>query len=154
MLNQQKSTDVVIDWFKQIKNKNLFKFETSDIKELYPSIKECLLKNAINFAEQHTEISEKDKSMIFYPRKSLLFNGQHVWIKKERGLFDATMGEFDGAEVWEAVGNFLFYQLSKNCNKKILVYTGTMDWQYLKTLVAPKQKKLKKIYKSYLKITT
>ena len=33
-----------------------------DIKEFYRSVKECLLKNAINFAEQHhTEISEKTK---------------------------------------------------------------------------------------------
>ena len=28
------------------------------------------------------------------------------------------MGEFDGAEVCEAVGNFLLCQLSKNHNKK------------------------------------
>ena len=54
----------------------------------------------------------------FHVRKSLLFNGQHVWIKKEGGLFDVTMGAFDGAEVCEAVGNFLLHQLSKNYNKK------------------------------------
>ena len=29
-----------------------------------------------------------------------------------------------------------------------------MDWQYLNTLRAPKQKKFKKLYKNYLKITT
>ena len=113
-LNQWKNTDIVLDWFKQIKNKHLYKFATFDIKEFYPSIKECLLKNAINFAEQHTETSEKDKAIIFHARKSLLFNGQHVWIKKKGGLFDVTMGAFDGAEVCEAVGNFLLYQLSEN----------------------------------------
>ena len=37
----------------------------------------------MNFAEQHTEISEKDKTTLFHARKSLLFNGQHVWIKKK-----------------------------------------------------------------------
>ena len=46
------------------------------------------------------------------------FNGQQVRIKKEGGLFDVTMGVFDGAEVFEAVGNFLLYQFSKNCDKK------------------------------------
>ena len=112
-MNQWKNSDVVIDWFKQIKNKNLYKFATFGIKEFYPSIKECLLKNAINFGEQHTEISEKEKAIIFHPGKSLLFDGQHVWIKDEGGLFDVTMGAFDGAEVCEAVGNFLLYQLSK-----------------------------------------
>ena len=30
------------------------------------------------------------------------------------------MGAFDGAEVCEAVGNFLLYQLSKNYNKKYI----------------------------------
>ena len=114
------NTHVVIDWFKQTKNKNLYKFTTFDIKEFYPSIKECLLKNEINFAEQHTEISEKDKVVIFHARKSLLFNGQHVWIKKEEELFNVTMGPFDGAQVCEAVGNFLLYQLSKNYNKKAI----------------------------------
>ena len=83
-LNQWKNTDIAIDWFKQIKNEDLHKFATSDVKEFYQSITEHLLKNAINFAEQHTEISEKDKATIFHARKSLLFNLQHVWIKKER----------------------------------------------------------------------
>ena len=69
-LNQWKNPDIVLDWFKQIKNKHLYKFATFDIKEFYPSIKECLLKNAINFAEQHTEIFEKDKTIIFHARKS------------------------------------------------------------------------------------
>ena len=50
--NHWKNTDIVIDWFKQIKNKYLYECATFDIKEFYPSIKECLFKNAINFAEQ------------------------------------------------------------------------------------------------------
>ena len=61
-LNQWKNTDVLIDWFKQIKNKNLYKFATFGIKEFYPSIKGRQLKNAINFAEQHTEIFHARKS--------------------------------------------------------------------------------------------
>ena len=81
-LNQWKNTDVIIDWPKQIKNKNLYKFAIFDIKEFYVSIKECLLKNAINFTEQYTEISEKDRAIIFHTRKSLLFNDQHVGIKE------------------------------------------------------------------------
>ena len=68
--------------------------------------KECLLKNAINLPEQHTYTSENDKAIIFHARKYLLFNGQHVWIKKEGGLFDVTMRAFDGAEVCEAAGKF------------------------------------------------
>ena len=112
-LNQWKNTDIVLDWFKQTKNKHLYKFATFDIKKFYPSIKECLLKKAINFTEQHSKTSDKDKAIIFHARKYLLFNGQHVSINKKGGLFGVTMGAFDGAEVCEAVGNFLLYQLSK-----------------------------------------
>ena len=75
VLNQWENTDIVIDWFKQIKKKYLYTFATFDTKQFYPSIKECQLKNAINFAEQqHTKISGKDKAIIFLARKSLLFN--------------------------------------------------------------------------------
>ena len=111
--HQWKNTDVAIDWFKQIKNKNLYKFATFDIKEFHPSIKECQLNKSTNFDEQHTEISGKYKTIICHARKSVLFNGQHVWIKKEGGLFDVTMGAFNGAEVCEAGGHFLLDQLSK-----------------------------------------
>ena len=143
-LNQWKNTDVVIDWFKQIKNKNFYKFATFDIKEFYPSIKECLLKNAMIFAEQHTDISEKDKTIIFHARKSLLFNDQHVWIKKEGGLFDVTMGVFDGAEVCEAVGNFLLYQLSKNYNKKHIGLYRDDGLAVFKNVSGSKAEKIKK----------
>ena len=68
------------------------------------------------FPEQHTEIFEKHKALIFHARKSLIFNGHHVWIKKEGELLDVTIGAFDGAKICEAIGNFLLYQLSKSYN--------------------------------------
>ena len=58
------------------------------------------------------------------------------------------MGAFDEAEVCEAASHFHLYQLSKNYNKKD-IYTVTIDYQYLKTLMAPK---LKKTFKTYTKI--
>ena len=101
---------------------------------------ECLLKNVINFAKKTPEISEKDKAIKFHSRKSLLFDGQHVWIKKEGGLFD--------------VGKFFLYQFSKKYNKNGIVLYRDNGLAVLTMLVAPKQNKLKKIPKSYLKITT
>ena len=74
------------------------------------------IKKWYKFPEQHTEIFEKYKALIFHARKSLIFNGHHVWIKKEGELLDVTIGAFDGAKVCEAVGNFLLYQLSKSYN--------------------------------------
>ena len=46
-----------------MKSKNLYKFATFDIKDI-------------------TEIPENNKAIILHVRKSLLFNDQHVWIKK------------------------------------------------------------------------
>ena len=36
---------------------------------------------------------------------------------KESGLFDVTMGAYDGAEVYELADNFLLYALSLKDNK-------------------------------------
>ena len=60
------------------------------------------------------------KKIINNARKSLLFNKQQTWIKKESGLFNVTMGAQDGAEVCELIGSFLLYALSLN-NKTNIV---------------------------------
>ncbi|XP_065665814.1 uncharacterized protein LOC136087319 [Hydra vulgaris] len=100
-LNQWKNTRNVIDWFKAIKDKHLYKFLVFDIIDFYPSISETLLKNSINFAKQHLTLNKENISLIFHARKSLLFNNDQVWIKQSSGLFDVSMGAFDGAEVCE-----------------------------------------------------
>ena len=41
--NQWRNTDTVIDWFKRIRNKHLYKFVVFDIREFYPSITENFL---------------------------------------------------------------------------------------------------------------
>ena len=41
--NQWRNTDTVIDWFKRIRNKHLYKFVVFDIREFYSSITENLL---------------------------------------------------------------------------------------------------------------
>ena len=67
--------------------------------------KEKLLKDALDFANSYINIPENDKKIINLVRKSLLFNKQQTWIKKKSGLFDVTMGTYDGAEVCELVGS-------------------------------------------------
>ena len=44
-----------------------------DIKDFYPSIKEGLLIEALEFAKQHVTIKSKDRETIFHARKSLLY---------------------------------------------------------------------------------
>ena len=102
------------------------------------------IKNDINFAEHYTEISEKDKAIIFHTRKSVLFNDQHVWIKKKGGLFGVTLGAFDGTEVSEAVGNCLLYQLSKNYNEKYIGFYGDDGLTMFENVSGSKGEEIKK----------
>ena len=81
------------------------------------SIEKC---NKFRWRTYH-HIRKKRQSNKLHARKSLHFNGQHVWIKKEGGLFDVSMGLFDGTEICEAVGNFLRYLTSKIIIKEMLV---------------------------------
>ena len=89
-----------------------------DIKDFYPSIKESLLIEALDFAATHVRISRSDLETVRQARKSLLFDGSHTWIKRDGGLFDVTMGAFDGAEVCELVGTYLLSLISRTYEKK------------------------------------
>ena len=108
-----KDTREVIEWFKSVTNKQKHKFIVFDIKFFYPAIMKDLLTKCLKFAEEKFQISNDDKKIIFHARKSLLFNKEGTWMKKD-GLFDVTMGAYDGAEVCELAETFL---LDKICEK-------------------------------------
>ena len=72
-VNEWKNTANVINWFKKIESKSSHKF-MFDVKDFYPSIKEGLLIEALEFAKQHVTIKAKDRETIFHARKSLLYN--------------------------------------------------------------------------------
>ena len=118
MVNQWKNTASVIRWFKNIEDKSSHTFMMFDIKDFYPSISEKLIKEALDFAKTKVSISNTDENTILHARKSLLFDGTHVWIKKKGGLFDVTMGAYDGAEVCELVGTFLLHTLAQKYPKE------------------------------------
>ena len=86
------------------------------IKDFYPTIAKDLLTKCLKFAEEKVQIYNDDKKIIYHARKSLLFNGEGTWMKKD-GLFDVTMGRYDGAEVCELVGIFLLDKISKKYEK-------------------------------------
>ena len=82
-----------------------------DIKSFYLSVTERLFTNATQFVKQITEISDYDMSLINQSRKTL-FNEKIPWVKKDGSEdFDVPMGCFDGAEVCELVGTFIFNKL-------------------------------------------
>ena len=111
-LNTWKSTADVTSWFTRIKQKQSCSFVCFDIVDFYPSITEQLLRNALDFASRFCNISQKDKDTIFHARQSMLFGLDKEWTKKGTGLFDVTMGCFDGAEVCQLVGTFALSTLS------------------------------------------
>ena len=75
-----------------------------DIKDFYPSISKELLPDALTFAERIINLD--DKKIIYHSRKSLLFNQEQAWMKKESGLFDVWMGAYDGTEACKLIGIF------------------------------------------------
>ena len=59
-----------------------------------------------------TTISDEHIKVIKHARKSLLFNNNKTWVKRENeSLFDVTMGSYDGAEICELVGLYILSQL-------------------------------------------
>ena len=81
-VNQWKSTNDVISWFKCIKNKQNCKFASFDIKDFYPTITKELLSKCLSFAPTKIQITEYDKKIIYHSRKSLLSGQGNTWMKK------------------------------------------------------------------------
>ena len=74
-----------------------------DIVNFYPSISQELFEKTIIFAEQYVMITETEKNKLMNARKSVLHSDNAVWTKKS-GLFEVTMGLFDGAQILDLVG--------------------------------------------------
>ena len=111
-----RSSAAVIEWFRAIEDKGSCSFMCFDIVEFYPSITEKLLHTALTWAKGYADITELELEAIYHCRKSLLFSKGKAWTKAHgRGLFDVTMGSFDGAEVSELVGAFALAQLPERC---------------------------------------
>ena len=143
-VNQWKNTQNVIEWFMNIEEKSKYKFIVFDIKDFYPSIKETLLIKAIHFVEKRVNITTEDKVIIKHARKSLLHDNSEPWMEKDRGLFDVTMGAYDGAEVCELVVTFLLYKLSLKYNKNDIGLYRDDGLAIFKNISGSKSNKIKK----------
>ena len=101
----------MINWFESTQKTNSHSFICFDVCNFYPSITEQLLEHALNFASRYTTITAEQRDIIKHTKKTLLFHKGTPWIKKN-GIFDVTMGSYDGAETCELVGIFLLSKLS------------------------------------------
>ena len=114
-----KNTKSVLDWFEGLDNKVERTFICFDIVNYYPSITKDLLRQALEFAAQHTNIDANEVNIIMHARRSLLFDSSKTWIKKDNpNGFDVTMGSYDGAEVCQLVGAFLLNKLAAHVDKQ------------------------------------
>ncbi|MCP3849480.1 MAG: hypothetical protein GY694_04465 [Gammaproteobacteria bacterium] len=112
-LQQWRSTTEALNWFKTLEHKTRLKFLQLDIVDFYPSITENLFNKAIDFASTIDPISATTKEILVNARQSILFHNNSVW-KKTTGLFDVTMGSFDGCELCELVGLYVIYRVREN----------------------------------------
>ena len=56
-----------------------------------------------------------------HSKKSILLHNGSPWVKKDNdGMFDVTMGTFDGAEVCELVGLFILNDLANKYGTNVV----------------------------------
>ena len=83
-VNLWKSTNISIEWFEAIQEKEKHAFITFDVCNVYPSISEDLLLKALDYASKFTAITQQDRHIIIHAKKSLLYHQNSPWTKEER----------------------------------------------------------------------
>ena len=109
-LDQLKNTSAAINWFDNIRNKKDKYLIQIDLVDYYPSVTDNLLTKTLEFAETITNISALEKDLINHARLSVLYHDDQVW-RKSNGLFDVTMGSYDGAQITDLVGLMLLAKM-------------------------------------------
>ena len=85
-----------------------------------------------------------------HARRSLLFNQDQAWVKKDDSGFDVTMGSYDGAEVCELIGAFILDQLEPILGRKSAGLYRDDGLSILKDASGPAADRLrKKIIKTF-----
>ena len=82
------------------------------------------MSEAIDFASEYVNISPSEKQIIMHAKQTLLFNPDAPWVKKDasNGLFDVTMGSYDGAESCELVVVYMLNLLKRICGDTVGLY--------------------------------
>ena len=143
-VNEWKNTSSVITWFRNIKDKHLYKFLIFDIKDFYPSIKESLFHEALQFAKMHVNITQRDIEVMFHSRKSLSYNNGIPWVKNEGTGFDVTMRAYDGAEICELIGIFMLSLLGTKYDSENIGLYRDDGLSIFRNVSGPELEKIKK----------
>ena len=114
---------------------------------------ETILVNPIRFGQNHVEITDEEKGIIYNCRKSLLFYKNEPWKKKKNSdsCFEVTMGSYNGAELCEFISTDLLLQLHTIINKNefgLYRDNGRMIQEYINgQQIDQLRKKIIKIFK-------
>lgn len=106
------NTKEVINWFTHLKGKNNCTLIQFDIENYYQSISKELFINALDFATHYTDITDEERNIILYAKKSVLIHKGEEWVKNSYDQFDITMGSLDSAESSDLIGLFILYNLT------------------------------------------
>ena len=109
------------------------------------------MKNAIQFAAQHTDINKNNFEVIFHARKSLLFHSNQPWIKRDSDTFDVTTRAYDGAEICELVGIFMLSLLSKKYSSNNIGLYHDDGLSVFRNISGQQAEKHKKIIQNFFK---
>ena len=134
----------------EIKSKSSHKF-LFYIKHFYPSIKEGLLIESLEFAKQHVTIKAKNSETIFHARKTYLYNEGETWFKKQSNHFDVTMGPYEGAEVCELIGIFMLSLAGNKYNPNNIGLYRYDGLAVFKNTRGPQSEKIKKNFEKVFK---
>ena len=91
-----------------------------------------------------TTIEEKVIKTIYHALKSLLFDMDNVWVKKDNPEFDVTMGSYDSAEFCELVSLYLLDLLTKEFGKKNIGLYRDDGLSCFENISGPDSEKIKK----------
>ena len=156
-VNLWKSTNNTIEWFKAIQQKEKHAFITFDVCDFYPSISEDLLLKALDYASKFTTITQQDRHIIIHAKKSLLYHENSPWTKKNtNGMFDVTMGSYDGAETCELIGIYMLSLIASKFKDEVGLYRddGLAVCKATPKEIEKTKKEVSKVFKSNgLKIT-
>ena len=105
------------------------------------------MKNAIQFAVEHTDINKNHFEIMFHARKFFLFHSNQPLVRRDSNTFDIKMEVYNGNEIYELMGIFMLSLLGKKyssnnrglyCDDKLSVFRNISRQQ------AEKHKKKKK----------
>ena len=75
---QWTNTSSVLEWFRNIEQKEHCTFIEFDVIEFYPSISANLLNRALDFAANYDNITTDERTIILHTKKSVLFSGNDI----------------------------------------------------------------------------